>query len=118
MAAATGRSAPPGSCPVARAAARRIARRAVPWSDPIALLVEAGCASLDGRTSAARTHLRDAADAFDRADMRLYAAVARWRLGQLEGGTLRAESEAWMTAQTIRNPARLTAMLAPGFADA
>jgi hypothetical protein len=49
--------------------------------------------------------------------MQLYAAVARSRLGMLEGSKLREQAEGWMSAQAIRNPARLSAMLAPGFAD-
>jgi hypothetical protein len=56
---------------------------------------------------------------FERADMRLYAAAARHRLGNLLGGErgqqLVAEAEAWMTEQRIKNPAAMTRMLAPGF---
>ena len=58
---------------------------------------------------------------FDACDMRLYAAAARRRLGQLvgraEGRALMAGAESWMAGQTIRNPARMAAMLAPGFPD-
>jgi hypothetical protein len=101
----------------ARMAARRIARERMPWSNPIALLLDACVANLEGRQAKACGHLRDAAEEFDRADMQLYAAVARSRLGIIEGSNVRERAEAWMTAQAIRNPARLSAMLAPGFAD-
>ena len=52
------------------------------------------------------------------ADMKLYAAAARHRRGELVGGdagrALTDEADALMLRQEIRNPARMTAMLAPG----
>ena len=107
--------------PVARSAARRIARERMPWSDPIALLLEAAIASLDGRTAPAVRGLHAAVSQFDRADMQLYAAVARRRLGTLQddadGRAVKGEAEQWMAAQGIRNPAAMTRTLAPGFPD-
>jgi hypothetical protein len=106
---------------VARAGARRIAAEQMPWSDPIALLLRAGIASLEGRDTAALTCLQAAADKFDRAGMKLYAAVTRRRLGALRGDDhgreLVRQAEAWMAAQQIRNPVCMTRMLAPGFPD-
>ena len=53
--------------------------------------------------------------------MELYAAVARRRLGALQGDDrgreLQRQAEAWMAAQQIKNPVCLTRMLAPGFPD-
>ena len=69
---------------MARAGARRIASERMPWSDPIALLLERGIAHLEGNTPLAVRHLHDAVDRFDRADMKLYAAVARRRIGALQ----------------------------------
>ncbi len=70
---------------VARAGARRIAGERMPWSDPIALLLEAGDRVARGQHGASpSTCLHDAVDRFDRADMKLYAAVARRRLGALQ----------------------------------
>jgi hypothetical protein len=106
---------------VARADARRIAAERMRWSDPIALLLEAGIASVEGRDAAAVTCLYAAADKFDGAEMKLYAAVTRRRLGALrgddQGRELQQQAEAWMAAQQIKNPSCLTRMLAPGFPD-
>jgi hypothetical protein len=56
--------------------------------------------------------------AFDGLGTRLYADAARRRLGELLGGeqgrALVAQANSWMTGQNIHNPARMTAMLAPG----
>ena len=46
---------------LARASARRIAAEQMPWSDPIALLLQAGIASLEGRPTAALASLQNAA---------------------------------------------------------
>ena len=106
---------------VARAVARRIERERMAWSDPIALLLRAGIAYLEGRTPLALTYLHEAADRFGRADMKLYAAVARRRIGTLQddapGRELRRQAEEWMAAQHIKNPVGMTRMLAPGFPD-
>jgi hypothetical protein len=106
---------------IARAGARRIARERMPWSDPIALLLRAGIAYLEGSTSLAVRYLHDAADRFDRADMNLYAAVTKRRIGALEDDPLgrghQRQAEEWMAAQHIKNPAAMTRMLAPGFPD-
>jgi ATP/maltotriose-dependent transcriptional regulator MalT len=104
---------------VARRAARRIAAERMPWSDPIALLVMGGVSYLDGGRTPAASYLREAVDGFERADMKLYAAAARCRLGALLGSArgreLRQQAEAWMAAQHIRNCMAMTRMLAPGF---
>jgi tetratricopeptide (TPR) repeat protein/predicted Ser/Thr protein kinase len=106
---------------VARAGARRIARERRPWSDPIALLLRGGIAYVEGSTPLALRCLHDAAERFDRADMKLYAAVARRRIGTLQddapGLELRRQADEWMAAQHIKNPVCMTRMLAPGFPD-
>ena len=105
--------------PVARDGARRIANERMPWSDPIALLVKAGIAHLEKEPALAIRCLEDAIDRFDRADMKLYAAVARRHIGALReddrGRETGREADAWMAAQNIRNPPAITRMLAPGF---
>jgi serine/threonine protein kinase len=63
--------------------------------------------------------LRDAIRACEECDMLLLAAAARRRLGEVMGGEggrhLAAQADAWMREQGIRNPTRMTAVLAPGF---
>jgi serine/threonine protein kinase len=106
---------------VVRNAARRIARERMRWSDPIALLLRAGVAHLEGRTPLAVRHLHDAADRFERADMKLYLAAARFRIGALQkderGHDLYRQAEQWMAAQNIKNPASMFRVLSPGFSD-
>jgi tetratricopeptide (TPR) repeat protein len=107
---------------IARAEARRIARERMPWSDPIALLLRAGVAYREGNAALSLRCLHDAVDRFEHADMNLYAAVARLRIGELQrdaaGGERHGAALAWMAAQNIKNPAGFTRMLAPGFPDA
>jgi eukaryotic-like serine/threonine-protein kinase len=107
---------------IARAEARRIARERMPWSDPIALLLRAGVAYLEGNAAQSLRCLHDAVDRFEHADMNLYAAVARLRIGEVQRDAVGRERQraalAWMAAQNIKNPAGFARMLAPGFPDA
>jgi hypothetical protein len=54
-------------------------------------------------------------------NMQLYFAAVRHRRGELLGGdegrSLVEASNALMAGQGIKNPARITAMYAPGFPD-
>lgn len=54
-------------------------------------------------------------------EMRLHAAIARRQLGRLLGGdeghALVEETDQWMAGQGIKNPARMAALLAPGFPE-
>ena len=106
---------------VARAEARRIASERMPWSNPIALVLQGGLAYLDGEKPLAVDCLHDAADRFERADMRLHSAAARRRIGALQGDAagreLQRQAEAWMATQQIKNPVGMTRMLTPGFPD-
>ena len=60
-------------------------------------------------------------EVFAAGDMQLYAAVARRRLAALVGGDrgreLRRESDAYMTAQDVRNPAAMSRLIAPGLPE-
>jgi hypothetical protein len=106
---------------MARCEARRIASENMPWSNPIAHLVSAAVAYLKGGRLLATGLLTEAIDGFEAADMQLYAAVARRRLGTLLGGShgreLLRQADEWMTSRLIRNPHHLTRLFAPGFDD-
>jgi len=105
----------------AASAARRIERERMAYATPWAPLVRAGIAVTQGRKDDPRalSLLREAISGFTAADMALYAAASRRCLGVLVGGDdgrdLVRAADAWMTSESIKNPARMTAMLAPGF---
>jgi tetratricopeptide (TPR) repeat protein len=106
---------------IARRDAFRIRRERMPWSDPVAFLISAAVAHLEGDSGTARRQLLEAAKGFDRAGMKLHAAVARRRFGELTGDQRGREycsqSDAWMSSEGIVNPTRMTRLIAPGFAD-
>ena len=106
----------------ARRDAGRIARERMPWSAGLVELIHAGIAAARGDAAATRAHLEAAIVQLDAADMALHAAVARRRLGQLQGGDQGQQqlgaAEAWMAQQGIKNPGRMSALLTPGFVDA
>jgi hypothetical protein len=100
--------------------AKKLAREKVAWADPLAALLAAGVARARSDDATARARLVDAARGFDATDMALWAAVARWQLGRLTGGdegaTLERAAEEFMRAQSVADPGRVAATLAPGFA--
>jgi hypothetical protein len=104
---------------IAKDCADRIAREEMPWSNPLANLSYAALAKQDGDTSQAAAYARQALNGFEAADMALYAAAARRRLGELlsgeEGRQLINDSEAWMTKQQIKNSVAVSNLMAPGF---
>jgi hypothetical protein len=105
----------------AERSAVRLDREKRPDAQSFATLIRAGIASCKGDLDKARESLELALSGLAACELGHFAAAARRRLGQLIGGdqgkTLIAEADRWMTAQGIRNPARMTAAYAPGFAD-
>jgi hypothetical protein len=104
------------------ASARRDARRLRgerTWCEGLALLIDAGAHAALGAHDAARAGLARALPLLSAAELGLYAEAARWRLGELTGGTEGAaavEAAArWMRAERIDRPERMVRMLAPGF---
>jgi hypothetical protein len=99
--------------------ARRLERQQTPWTRALAQLIRAGVSSVRGDSATAASLLADAVTRCDSADLGLFAASARRQLGQLRGGNegrkLIEETDAMMRAQSIRNPARMAACMAPGF---
>ncbi len=98
--------------------AQRIAREKIAWGLPFATLVRAGIAHQEGESSKAVNLLSEAVDNFDLADVDLYAAATRRRLGEIigseRGRQLIDEADTWMRKQEIKNPAAMARMLAPG----
>jgi len=93
---------------------RRLQREGVRWARALALLVRASIEQADRARSVAT--LRTAVSELDACELGLYADAARRRLALAETGTdsasVRAADSA-LVARGIRNPARMTAMLAP-----
>jgi hypothetical protein len=115
-------AAKPG--PLLRAAerdARLLGRERVAWAEALAQLVRAAVAMGRHDAGGARQLLEDAAGRLDAAGLRLHAAAARRRLGELvasdQGHRLVEQAEAWMKGQNVRRPGRMTALLVPGFPD-
>ncbi len=106
---------------VARKDAASLLRENGPYSEGYAALIHATAASLDADRTTAIRLLNASVSAFENADMLLHAAAARWRLGELcsgeDGERVRRAAEEFLRTEEIRNPARLVAMLAPGFDD-
>jgi hypothetical protein len=98
--------------------AQRIAREKMAWSTPLGALIRACIAIRRGDQQAAERLFEQAARGFEAADMLLHAAATRRRLGTLLGGDAGTKmviaADAWMAAQKIQSPERMTAMLAPG----
>ena len=101
--------------------ASEIEQEGAPWADGIALLLRAAVASRRGETAIAADILRDTLMRFDSADMALFAAVTRRRLGEITGGekgrALVVAADMWMREQGVEKPARIAAMLAPGIGE-
>ena len=97
---------------------RRMARERPPWAATRAQLTMAGLCLTRGRPTEARELLAIAECGFETAHMLLHAAAARRRRGEItdsaEGRALMARADAWMSDQSIRNPARMTDMIVPG----
>ncbi|HEX7296790.1 MAG TPA: hypothetical protein VF251_13610, partial [Pyrinomonadaceae bacterium] len=103
---------------IAAGLAHQILKEDMKWADPLAALVQAGVASLRNEKQKAISCLSDAIAGFENAHMKLYAAVAKRRLGEITGGAegerLKEEAEQWMRDQKIKAPEKITRMLAPG----
>jgi hypothetical protein len=106
---------------IAEKLACRIAREKMRWANPFAALVRAAIANIGLESEKATGLLSAAATGFAEGDMGLYAVVSRRRLGQMLGGErgreLIAETDEWMAKEGIKNPTRMTRMLAPGWED-
>jgi hypothetical protein len=90
--------------------AKAMRREHVSWLEPRADRIEGVVAAARGDREAALALLDRAARGFERVDMGLCAAAARWRAAQLRAGAASgglAEAEAWMLGHGIRRPERM-----------
>ena len=98
--------------------ARLLERENLPWSIALAHMIRAGLAATGGVAEAAVEHYAAAAEIFESNGLGLYANAARYRQGELGGGdegrALVDQAHGWMLEQTVKNPGRMMAMLAPG----
>jgi eukaryotic-like serine/threonine-protein kinase len=98
---------------------RQLARIKLPLAQRLAPLLGAGAAHLAGNARESMRLLEEALAALKASETLLYTAAARRRLGELRGGEdgrqLVQQADAWMATQDVKNPARITAMLAPGW---
>jgi serine/threonine protein kinase len=102
----------------ARRAARDVERQDIPWSNAVGALIRGGIAATSGKRDLAAELLEGAERDLSHAEMTLHAAAARYRRGQVIGGSagqaLTSEADLWMREKGVVNPRRVTAMLLPG----
>jgi hypothetical protein len=89
--------------------ARALSREGAAWATALEALLRAGAAARRGRRDEALALLREGEGRCESAGLGLYAAAARW---WRDDG--RADAEAWMHGQGVRQPGRLAAMMVPG----
>jgi hypothetical protein len=103
---------------LARRDAKRLLREKLPMVDGLAHLVEAGVVRAQGDVEATRRLLEQAVKELEASGMSLFRSAAVHRLGELvggdEGALLVRESQEAMRRQRIRQPDKMTDMLAPG----
>ncbi|MGZ3438021.1 MAG: serine/threonine-protein kinase PknK, partial [Polyangia bacterium] len=89
--------------------ARKLDREKMRWASALARLLRAGVAAQEGERAAADALLGEAIGELEALDMHLYAQAARRARGEVEA------VDRWMSEQQVRNPARMTALLVPGW---
>lgn len=106
----------------ARRAIHKIEREHLARFAALPPVFRAGLAAADGDTASAAQLLHEGIGLADQTAMGIFLHPARWQLGHLLGGNEGAElvtnTERWMQSEGVRNPARFSAMIAPGFCRA
>ena len=127
--AATDRSARARWLAEVHALVRQLERQRLPLAHNLARLLEAGASFVEGNLPRTVAALRRALADLEASETMLYATAARRRLGETlgalasgspglagdEGMALIAQADAWYSKQGVKNPARMTAMLVPGW---
>ncbi|HEU5056489.1 MAG TPA: AAA family ATPase [Kofleriaceae bacterium] len=118
-AAAGNRRQAPALLRTARRAARALTSDGAAPYAAMGGLLGATVAHLEGKDESAMARLEEAAAGFDAADMKVFAACTRIRLGTLQGGTrgdqLVAEATQALSDRRVVRPERGVLCLAPGF---
>ena len=100
---------------------RGLEREKVTWAKPIADMTAGALAWRRGREGEAAARLTLAAHGFDAHEMKLFAATARWRLGQIQGGDEGArivdESRAQLASEAVVHPERFARALVPTYRE-
>jgi len=106
---------------IARQKAKKLRGEKSPLAEPFIPYINGCVARLEGDEDSAVKLLREAANAFDGVQYKLYAAATRRQLGRLLGGdegrALVEQADDIMKKEGIVRPDRVAAMLAPGFPD-
>jgi hypothetical protein len=106
-----------GDASGAMAAAKRARRVSLGMSEALAELLRGLALRCDGREDAAVAALERAEPGLERYELRLHLAAARFRRGELVGGSegdaLCGEADRWLRAQGVVDPAALLALVAP-----
>jgi hypothetical protein len=118
--AAAGPGDPQGLLKVVARDARAIEKEKPAWCWPLATLLRANLIARTGDKPTAARMFGEAAAALDAADMKLFAAAARRRQGELMGGDQGAAlvglADAFMMCQKIKDPRRMAELFVPGIA--
>lgn len=106
-----------GMLRAAERGARALEKETRPYAMGFALVLRAGIALRRGKPEQAVVLYDAAANVFSELSMKLHAAAARHRRGEILGGdegrALVREASEWMQGQRIRDPGRMAAMIAP-----
>ena len=103
----------------ARRHVRRLGREKASWAKAMAIPLRAALAAQAQEPARAVELLREAVAALEQLEMKLFAAAARRRLGELlggdEGAAYCASADQFLKEQRVAEPERMLAMLTPGF---
>ena len=106
---------------IAEELAENLAAERMGWSNPMAAVIRAGLAKRRGDNAKAAVLTSQAIEGFEAADMTLYAAAARCRLGEIVGGDrgreLLSQTDELMRKRQVKNPEAFANLLVPAFTE-
>jgi serine/threonine protein kinase len=100
-------------------AIHKIERERLQRFSALPILYRAGLTAAEGDLDSSVRLLRRGIQVAEQTSLGLYLHPARWQLGRLlggdEGNQLISSAEAWMQSEGVKNPAKFSSMLVPGF---